>query len=366
MSLPENSVLSREGSTEIVIPAVHSVHGPGKRIGPVFFNGQMAFNRDVSVMFLAASSQTRLMLDAMAGTGVRSVRIAHEARPDLEIIANDKDPEACTYIDANAELNQANVTSCADDLRRTLAKRVFDYVDLDPFGSPVHFIPAVIQGLKRHGIAGITATDTAPLAGTYPKKCFRRYGAISARSPFGHETGLRILIGHIVREAAKEDRGLGCLLSFYADHYFRTFVRLTEGGAEADKTLANLGYLDYDPLTAVRTISPERTSKKAIGPLWLGPLHNQEFLENMQAGDNLQTHNRCRKYLELWQNELDVPYFYENDEIASHLKASPQPMEDLLAALNERGKASKTHFSPTGFKTDLELAEILEIYQQRL
>ena len=86
----------------------------------------------------------------------------------------------------------------------------------------------------------------------------------------------------------------------------------------------------------------------------------------MQAGDNLQTHNRCRKYLELWQNELDVPYFYENDEIASHLKASPQPMEDLLAALNERGKASKTHFSPTGFKTDLELAEILEIYQQRL
>ena len=364
MNFPEDSVVSREGATEIVIPSVHSVHGPGKRIGRVFFNGQMAFNRDVSVMFMASSTESRSMLDAMAGTGVRSARIAHEARPDLEIAANDKDPESCVYIDANSELNNANIDSIADDLRRTLAKRVFDYVDLDPFGSPVHFIPSVIQGLKRHGIAGITATDTAPLAGTYPKKCIRRYGAVSARSPFGHETGLRILIGHIVKEAAKEDRGLECVLSFYADHYLRTFVRMTEGGSEADKALAQLGYIDYDPLTARRTVSEERSSKKSIGPLWTGPIHDKEFLGRMEADENLETRNRCSKYLDLWRNELDMPYFYENDELASLLKRSPHRMDDLLEALNDAGKCSKTHFSPTGFKTDLELEELTDIYSR--
>jgi tRNA (guanine26-N2/guanine27-N2)-dimethyltransferase len=364
LSVPENTVTITEGMTRLVIPAAHSEKGPGKRVDRVFFNAQMAFNRDVSVMLLGAYPRAKSALDAMASTGARAVRIAREVRPDLNLVANDRDSEACDYIRANVEANSVtNVEVSNEDLRCLLARRVFDYIDLDPFGTPVPFIPAVMQGLKRHGVAGITATDTAPMAGTYPRKCLRRYGALSARSPFGHESGVRILIGHIAREAAKEDKGLECLLSFYADHYFRTYVRIVDGGGEADSTLKRLGFIEYDRETGRRTVTEERTSPKAIGPLWLGPLHDREVLASMTMGDNIQTKVRCTKYLDLWRQEIDVPFFYENDEIASMLKVSPRRLDAVLAALGASGKVSKTHFSPTGFKTELPLKDLLDIYR---
>jgi tRNA (guanine26-N2/guanine27-N2)-dimethyltransferase len=363
VSPPPESLLVHEGSTDFYVPSVHSEKGPGKRVGRVFFNDQMAFNRDVTVMLLRAYPRARTALDAMASTGARAVRIAREARPDMSIVANDRDLQACEYIASNVEMSgSANVEVSNDDLRCLLARRVFDYIDLDPFGTPVPFLPAVMQGLRRHGVAGITATDTAPLAGTYPRKCVRRYGAMSMRSPFGHESGLRILIGHIAREAAKEDKGLECILSFYADHYMRTYVRVVDGGGEADRTIAGLGFIDYDPATGSRSVSPERTSPRSIGPLWLGPLHDAETLAGMEAGDGLQTARRCSKYLQIWRDELDVPYFYDNDELASLLRTSPRRLDAVLEALGSSGRVSRTHFSPTGIRTDLPLSEVLSIY----
>jgi tRNA (guanine26-N2/guanine27-N2)-dimethyltransferase len=364
VSQPSGSVLIREGGTELVVPETHSLKGPGKRVGRVFFNHQMAFNRDVTVMVLGAIPKVHTALDAMASTGARAVRVAKEARPDLSIVANDRDPEACGYIRANIELALAsNIEVVNEDLRCLLARRVFDYIDLDPFGTPVPFLPAVIQGLRRRGVAGVTATDTAPLAGTYPVKCMRRYGAWSMRSHFGHESGLRILIGHLAREAAKEDKGLECLLSFYADHYMRTYVRMVDGGGEADRTLESLGYIDYDPSTGVRTASIVRTSERSMGPLWLGTLHDLSLLSTMEATENLHARTRCGKYLELWRKELDVPFFYDNDELASMAGRSPRPLGEVLKALSACGRASRTHFSPTGIRTDLSLRDILDIYR---
>lgn len=360
----QGSTLIREGSTYLYVPAVHSDKGPGRKVGRVFFNDQMSFNRDVSIMLLGTSTGLRSALDAMAATGARAVRLAHEARPDIDIVANDRDGEAYKFITANVLLNDAsNVEVGNEDLRCLLASRVFDYVDIDPFGTPVPFIPAVLQGLRRRGVAGMTATDTAPLAGTYPQKCLRRYGARSRRSPFGHETGLRILIGHLAREAAKEDKGVEPLLSFYADHYMRTYVRMREGGGEADRTLREVGFMDYDPLSGSRTVSPERTSERSMGPMWLGPLHDKGTLAGMRAGDNLHNRERCVKYLELWRNELDVPYYYDNDELASLLRISPRRMEVVLEALAKHGRVSRTHFSPTGLRTDLTTKEVLDVYR---
>jgi len=362
LSLP-GSVEIMEGRTRLVVPGTHSAGGPGKRIGRVFFNSQMAFNRDVSIMFLRARP-VRSALDAMAGTGARAVRWASEIG-GIEITANDRDPEVVEYIDANIALNEVGgeCRSNQDDLRCLLARRAYEFIDLDPFGSPVHFVPAVMQAAKRRGVVGITATDTAPLAGTYPRKCLRRYDALSARSPFGHETGLRILIGHLVKEAAKEDRGARCLLSFYADHYFRTYLQLEEGGAAADKALAQLGFIEFDASTGRTTIAKDRPSPRATGPLWLGPLHDPEVLNNMSADPELATAKRCAKYLELWRSEVDVPFFYENDMLSSILGISPPRMDALLERLGAQGRVSRTHFSPTAFKTNLELDDVMAAYR---
>ena len=364
MSILPDSVQIREGATSLLIPQVHSEKGPGKRMGHVFFNEQMAFNRDVSVMFTMASGfQGKRLLDAMAGTGARGIRIANEATRGSEVVINDKDPRTTGYIRANIELNHLENGRASNlDLRCLLATEVFDYIDLDPFGSPAPFVQATFQGLKRNGTVAITATDTAPLAGTHAKKCLRRYMARPSRSPFGHETGLRILIGYLAREAAQLDKGVRPQLCFYADHYFRCYLRVKENAAAADEALGHLGFMDLDEKSRERSLSAD-AEKGKIGPLWIGSLFDHDLLDRMEVGDDLQHPIRCAKYLGLWKQELDVPYFYENNELSSLLKISPPVLDRVVAELSARGRASKTHFSPSGFKTDVPFEDVLQTYR---
>jgi tRNA (guanine26-N2/guanine27-N2)-dimethyltransferase len=181
------------------------------------------------------------------------------------------------------------------------------------------------------------------------------------RNVFGHETGLRILIGYLAREAAQLDKGIRPILCFYADHYFRCFLKVVESAAAAEASLENLGYLGYDAYMHERALL-EEAGPDRYGPLWLGRILDPEVMQRMSLGESLQQGARCAKYLELWRNELDVPFFYENNELSSLLRTSPLEMEDLLARLRSEGRASRTHFSPTGFKTDLPLESVKRLY----
>ena len=354
-----------EGRTRLEIPEDHSVSGPGKRVGKVFYNRQMRFNRDVSVcLFPVLDLAGKTALDAMAGTGARGVRVANESAGGFDMWINDAVPEAHSIIERNIELNGLeNATPLNEDLRCLLSKRVFDYVDIDPFGSPVPFLHSAIAGCKRNGILAVTATDTAPLAGTYPKKCLRRYGARPLRCRFGHEMGLRILIGHIVREAAKYDRGIEPILCFYADHYFRVHLRMREGGAGADRSLDQLGFIEYEADTGRRSIS-EGPGPQSYGPLWIGPLSDRSILTLLQTDEGLAEPRRMERMLSTWRKELDIPFFYDSDEVSAILGMSPPPLDAILEKLGERAKATRTHFSPTGFKTDLDFDELLDSFKE--
>jgi tRNA (guanine26-N2/guanine27-N2)-dimethyltransferase len=183
------------------------------------------------------------------------------------------------------------------------------------------------------------------------------------RCVFGHEVGLRVLIGYLAREAAQLDKGIEPLLCFYADHYFRIYLRLTENAAAADRSLSNLGYLTFDRETLVREVSHE-FSENAAGPLWVAPLTEKSLLDDMMNVDSMQHPARCAKYLNIWRQELDVPHFYENNELSSYLHSSPPELERMLDRIRQNGKASRTHFSPSGFKTDLSLKELLTLYPE--
>ena len=354
--------IRREGSTDILIPEIHSSHGPGKKQGTVFFNEQMSFNRDISVMFLRGVGRDLTVADAMTATGSRAVRIANEV-PGTEVVANDIDPCTIPYIEANIELNGLdNCTASNRNMHSLFAEESFDYVDLDPFGSPVPFIQSAIRGCRRKGILAITATDTAPLAGAHAPKCRRRYQSEPVRGFMCHEGGLRILMCTIARELAKFDRGMEPMLSFYADHYFRTYLRVTEGAEAADRTLSKLGYMHYDTKTLERSVSYEHDSDHRLGPFWLGNLHDQSFLQGVRA-EGMTEERRCVKYLNLWRNELDTEVFvYDMSELSSHLKLSPPRIEDFMEYLNEHGRAAKSHISPTSFKTDIPLDDLLGLF----
>jgi tRNA (guanine26-N2/guanine27-N2)-dimethyltransferase len=352
-----------EGKTRLLVPEEHSLHGPGTRTSDVFFNEQMAFGRDVSVMFLRALQKNAITaVDAMSATGARAVRVANEV-PNIDVIANDIDPKTIPYIEHNIFLNGlSNCASSNKNLHVLFAESSFDYVDVDPFGSPAPFIQSAIRGCKKKGIIAITATDTAPLAGAHAGKCRRRYQSEPIRGYMCHEGGLRILMCTLAKELAKFDRGMKPLLSFYADHYFRTYVQVEEGAKATDRSLEQLGYMHYDPKTLERSASKRPDEKHDKGPFWLGPLHDKQHLALMNGRD-LEDERRCVKMLELWRNELDETVFlYDVSELSSFTKISPPRMEALLEALNEVGKATPTHMSPTSFKTDLDLKDVISIY----
>jgi len=353
-----------EGRTRLIVPSEHSKGGPGKRTGSVFFNEQMAFNRDISVMFLRALRCDISVADAMCATGSRAVRIANEVPNAENVVANDADPATLEFIDANIAANR--LTNCRPsnkDLNILLSEEVFDYIDIDPFGSPTHFIQAAIRGCKKNGILAITATDTAPLAGAHRAKCERRYQSRPIRGAMCHEMGLRILMCSIAKELAKFDRGMKPMLSFYADHYFRTYIRITEGARNADRMLSELIYVRYDPDTLERSYSYERDDEYRYGPFWGGNLHDSSHLNIMDHADTAEE-RRCGKMLGTWRDELDtVPFIYDISELSSFLKISPPPIGEFIDSLNDIGNASRTHIFPSSFKTDLELKDIISVYK---
>lgn len=357
-------IVIQEGETLLSIPAEHSSGGPGKKGSDVFFNEQMAFNRDISVMLLRAVGEDLTVADAMTATGARAARIANEV-PNTEVVANDINPDSMEYIKRNIELNR--LTNCVPsnkNLHILFTEDVYGYVDLDPFGSPVPFLQSAIRGCRRNGILAITATDAAPLAGAHSVKCRRRYQSEPIRGYMCHEGGLRILMSTVARELAKFDRGMVPLLSFAADHYYRTYVRVTEGAMAADTSLSQLGYMRYDRKTLERSTSALPDDDHRLGPFWLGPLHNSELLGRMSS-EGMSKVKRCDKMLKIWREELDTEVFvYDMSELSSHIKLSPPRMDDMIEALNGHGKASKTHVSPTSFKTNLPLEDILNVYRE--
>ncbi len=357
----------REGTTDLLVPAGHSKKGPGTKTGDIFYNSQMEFGRDVSVMFgRVVLKEGQAILDGLAATGARGLRLANECGVRADFQLNDRDIRAAVLMKQNAELNSlGHVKVHCRDLNGLLAEEHFDYIDIDPFGTPVDFIDAAVQSCKNDGIIAVTATDTAPLYGAYPRTCLRRYGAMSARSPFAHETGLRILVGFVVREAAKHDRAAEPLLCFHADHYFRLNVRIRNGAARADAAVRKLGYAAFDSKTLKRQTTEERTGPKDAGPLWCGQLIANDIAKQMAATGDLGTSARCSRILEAWREEAGMPLlFYSMDELARKTKLSPPKLVDFVERLQDRGaEASRTHFDPKGFKTDLPAKDLLRLYK---
>jgi len=191
-----------EGKTKIVVPKVLNTKGPIKKSN-VFYNPVMEFNRDVSIMVLNALNKKDI-LDGLAGTGIRGVRIANEVGGNVTV--NDVNKEAYKIIKRNIKLNNLyNAFAENKKLNTLLSENRFDYIDVDPFGSPACFIDSAMRAIKKDGVLGVTATDTATLCSVYPKTCLRRYSATPLKTGYAKEIGLRILIGFCIREGAKYD-----------------------------------------------------------------------------------------------------------------------------------------------------------------
>lgn len=379
----------KEGTTTLIVPdfseyARKGSYDPSR--ATVFYNPKMEFSRDIGVMVLReiTSKKSNLVIcDPLAGVGARGIRYAKEVKGVNNCTINDLNKFAIPIIAQNVKINNLeNIVKieCKDAnlllIEHSKHDERFDFIDLDPFGSPINFLDASIRAIKNEGVLAVTATDTAPLCGVYQKACFRKYGAISIKTEFCHEIGLRVLLGSIVQASIKHDFGIDVMLSYSVDHYFRAYVKLNLGARKADFSASLLGYVFYcekcgwrdSALLNERIINecPNCSSEiRRAGPLWLGKIVNKEFLTSMSNQNTLEfnTHKRIEKLINLLieESEMPVTYFLV-DKICSRLKISPPPISSIIEKLKEAGfKASRTHFNPKGFKTDAPLDVVMKI-----
>lgn len=386
---PPQLVEMTEGATRLLVPPPRTTKGPGKREGEVFYNPAMRFARDVSVLVAEALWQERVeawgekarpvrVFDGLAAAGARGVRIAHEVAGDVFVTLNDRSAESAEAIRRNLERNRvpdSRAVVVQDDYHRAIAAQGFDFIDIDPFGTPAPYLEAACLALSDKGILGVSATDTTALAGVFPLVAKRRYFGATLRCVFGHEVGVRVLLGAIATTAARLDKGLEPALVHATDYYYRVYARLRRGANKADAALEKLGYAYLLP-SGERGAFPQaefRTRARTLpedaalaGPLWTGSLFDAGLLDRLaqaRAEKELASPRETDKALATWKAEAAAPIlFYDIDEVCRDLHGSPPTMDRALRALRERGfVATRTHFAGKGFKTDAAWGQVVDV-----
>ncbi len=354
-----------EGNTRFFVPKQDPRHTFPPGSGPVFYNPRMELNRDATVLLLSLLRPSDY-LDAMGASGVRGLRVANEC--GIPVTINDRDPRAVDLIRRNAAAFGDAVSVTHRDVNALMSEECFDAVDLDPFGSPAPFADAAVRGARRYLF--VTATDTAPLCGAHLKAGMRRYFARPMNTEYHGEVALRILLGFVVREVVKYDRGVEPIFCFSREHYVRLHLRLLRGAAAADRTLARIGYIMQCPDCFERTEAPGLLPEPCrcgrcdaatvpIGPLWLGGINDRETLAALRERAEtmpLGSKTRLTRLLEALLQELDTSSHYDYHVVAKAEKVSPAGIGTVLERLTALGyRASRTHYSGTGIKTDAPL-----------
>ncbi|MBI2102712.1 hypothetical protein HYT55_02645 [Candidatus Woesearchaeota archaeon] len=334
----------------------------------IFYNPIMVSNRNLSILLLNMISSKNLKIaDPLAGSGIRSLRFLKELKTGKikQLCANDLKPNFSSYFTAQLKNNKIKKTEkiSIENKEATqflLEQTGFDYIDIDPFGSPNPFLAAAVTRISREGILAITATDTAALTGTYLQVTRRKYWSESMHNYLMHELGLRILIRKIQLQGTQFDKALTPLLSYHKDHYFRIYFRASKGKEKCDALIKQHQYFLFCSFCLHFTHSPfnRKTCScgqqfQFAGPLWTGELSDSKLIQKMAKQNPFPEE---QQFLDLLAQEATISQvgFYDLHEIARKLKTDSPRMENLLKKM----KAVRTHFSGTGIKTTASLEEI--------
>jgi tRNA (guanine26-N2/guanine27-N2)-dimethyltransferase len=352
----------REGLAEIAVPEESLT----KR-SEVFYNPAMEYQRNVTVACLKAffSGRKISVLDPLAASGVRGIRIAKEVDGAKKIVFNDLNPGAVDLIKKNISLNSIpkniGIKIESQDANSILSGgKKYDFVDIDPFGSPAKFVENAGPCLKPGSLLGVTATDTGALSGKFEEACMRRYGVSVTATDFPKELGVRVMITYIISKLSSHGLTLKPLYS-HGNHYFRVI-----GSIESDPEnsgLSKIKLVSYCPSCLERVIGKKEKcgcggKMKIIGPIWTGNTSDREFCEGLYHEFVSSGFGNPR---ELWLclEETDIPFYYDIHLLCKKLKKSPPSMDGLIRKVRESGhSASRTRFCLTGLRTDLPLKEL--------
>ncbi|KAL7506202.1 hypothetical protein ACHAXN_003722 [Cyclotella atomus] len=295
-------------------------------------------------------------------------------------------------------------------------KPQYDVIDLDPYGSASPFLDGAVQAVKSGGLLAVTCTDMAALGGSHPETCYGRYAAFPIqRSGYLQELALRMLLYQISVVAGRYGRSIRPVLSVGMAFYCRVFVEVYDDKAGVNNLSLMHGHLFQSTqcssfhVTPIGTnelvshqLNPEKypnpggkklsnvfrngrgpcdlepvcdetgASYKIGGPLWIGPLHDLDVVnnaitkletaqENKGVGPSddlpifpLHTATTLHGLLVSVSEELpDVPLYYTLTNLCSAVNSCTIPMQSFRAALINAGyRVSAYHKEPQAVKTD--------------
>lgn len=378
----------KEGEVEFLAPRLKAFvkeaweYAPSK--APVFYNPAMELNRDLAVLtvqtYQRSVNRELVACEPLAGCGVRGIRLAREVAGVRKVVVNDISSDAATLASFNVSMNGLADKVLVDNKDANLLlssyaapRKRFDYVDIDPFGSPVLYIDSALRALRNGGLLALTATDMAPLCGVHAKACVRKYGGKPLRTDYCHELAVRLLIGSLVMLAAKHDIGINVVFSYSDLNYVRTYAVASYGAKSADSCVQSMGYVlhcfscfhreSQSGLTSpARRDCPECGSKLQVaGPLWMGPLWDKEFCARLIAETrrkNLRNHVKILNMALIIAREIHAPItYYVIDKICDKFNLPAPSLSKVIARLAGTGfSAVATHFSSKAVRTDAPAA----------
>ncbi len=332
----------------------------------VFYNPVMELNRSLSVLLLNCVGNRNMQIGLpLSGSGVRGIRFLKELKKGKvkNVNLNDYDKNAIKSIKENLVLNKINVSSkkvaiSNQDANLFLLNSCgFDYIDIDPFGTPNPFLDSAIRRISREGILGITATDTSALSGTYPNACLRKYWAKPLRGEIMHEIGLRILIRKCQLIGAQFDKALKPIYSYSKDHYMRVFFLCEKGKHKVDEILKK-----HDPFID-------------SGPIWMGKLWDEKLAGKMYGSYKKEVNGRFGSkekellgFLEIIKDESKIHTvgFFNIPVFVKKNKLNDIPKQELIvSAIKKKGyQVSETHFKENSLRSDVPSEKLVKIIKE--
>jgi len=373
-----NLVRTREGKTNLLVPKVSFSLVPPRV--PVFYNPAASVNRSISVAVVEATEGTAFC-DALAGVGARGLRVAAEVTRKPEVTMVDINRESIRLGARSARLNgvRSRCEFVPGEANSFLYSRYgkdekYDYVDVDPYGTPAPYIQSALSATKNGGVASFTATDTAVLCGVHVRVAERRYGGTPINNHFHHETGVRLLLNAVRREAATLDLGIRPVAVHSTRHYIRVFVRVGVGPSKAEGAREGEGYIVWCRRCGgvTKETEPERScadcggKAKVAGPLWIGELTETETLDAaVAAAERLELPEAAKVLSSLVGVDGFPPWSFSIEGVCSTLGIATVPDATVAELLRNKGfRTSRQPLEKTGLKTDAHHSDVVEAIRE--
>jgi tRNA (guanine26-N2/guanine27-N2)-dimethyltransferase len=330
------------------------------RKADIFYNPVMKFNRDISLLIMDAVNNKDIQIALpLCASGIRGLRFLKELKKSKikNITFNDYNKDAVKSLGKNLKLNGLEkdkkvIISNTEANLFLHQSDGFDYIDIDPFGSPNNFLDKATKRISRNGILAVTATDTSALTGTYENACKRKYWSDPLHNELMHEVGLRILIRKVQLVGAQYDKALTPIYSYSRDHYFRIFFRCEKGKTRVDIILKEHKFLIYNKKNLSCTVSTLKDLAKyegqIAGPMWCGKLWDSRLAKKIAQNKlGLDLTKSELKFLDIIAREssLDTVGFLDLHKLSKITKKMVRK-EDAMKKL----KGVPTHFSGTGVR----------------